>query len=76
MTQESMNEIAKYLVLNGANVNAKNAQGETPLLRARMTRNRKLLKLFIAHGGDANVYTPQGENVCVPLAILFQSGKW
>lgn len=74
--QESMNEIAKYLVLNGANVNVQNSLGQTPLLRAYMTGNRRLLKLFIAHGADANVYTPDGDNVCARLTILFQAGKW
>jgi len=56
-------DLIKNLIEAGADVNAKNDHGETPLLRAALYDSPEVIKIFIKAGADVNVknkygYTP------------------
>lgn len=44
-------DLAKFLVDNGADVNALDFEGYSPLVRAKANRNEDIAKLLISHGG-------------------------
>lgn len=46
--------LVKYLVENGANVNAKDADGKSPLCCAFMHESKELAKYLIEHGSNVN----------------------
>ncbi|XP_065197269.1 rabankyrin-5-like [Sycon ciliatum] len=46
---ESMAEVAKLLLGNGANANMQDSQGSTPLHRAIMSRNKTVFDILLAH---------------------------
>ena len=45
-------EVAEYLLKNGADVNAKDVEGGTPLLRAKANEHSDIVDLLIAHGAE------------------------
>ena len=59
-------EMAQVLVENGANVNARNSQGSTPLHPACSRGNKKVVKYLLSKGADANA---KDENGTTPLYL-------
>ncbi len=53
-------EIAKWLVENGANVNARARDGHTALMMAAYNRYPDIVKLLIQNGADVNAVSNQG----------------
>ena len=51
----------KYLVENGAQVNAKNKSNRTPLFNAVHTSNASIIKYLIEKGADVNVVDNSGD---------------
>ncbi|MDJ0578866.1 ankyrin repeat domain-containing protein [Crocosphaera sp.] len=52
--REDTKEILKVLINHGADVNAKNEYGETPLHTAVLSENKEIVELLINHGADVN----------------------
>ena len=52
----------KFLIENNADVNAKNPDGETPLLVAVKNEALKLVELFLANGADVNTKDYNGKS--------------
>ena len=66
-------EAAKFLIEKGANVNAKNAQGSTPLMDvSSYSGNLETAKLLIEKGADVNAKDAQGSTA---LMKAVGSGK-
>lgn len=59
----NMNDMSLFLIENGANVNAADLKGETPLFYAVKARNEQLIKNLIAKGADINARNNKGESV-------------
>lgn len=57
------------LLEKGADPNARNHEGETPLLRACITRhpNRKLIKILISYGGNTAIKDARGKS---PASVM------
>ena len=47
-------EVVELLIANGANVNAKDKDGGTPLLHATLSGHREIVELLISKGADVN----------------------
>ena len=71
-------EIAKLLIAKGADVNAKNDKGETPLLRAisvasftttNKKRHKETIELLVNNGADVNIGCDNGRT---PLIAAIQ----
>jgi len=54
-------EIARVLIANGANVNARAASGHVPLHEASANGNVELVKLLLENGADVNAKTDDGK---------------
>ena len=48
-------ELMKYLILKGADVNAKDSNGNTPLFIAYAVNNNDAVNLLIASGADVSI---------------------
>ncbi len=63
-------EIMKYLITHGADVNAKNNDGNTALMEAVISsRDTDIVKFLIAHGADVNAMNRYG---ATPLRIALK----
>ena len=56
----SYEDIAEFLIKNGANVNAQNNAGATPLMYACFENNLDMVKLLVKYGADVNIKTKYG----------------
>ncbi len=65
-------DVIAFLIKQGANLEGKNASGDTPLLAATKRGERVLAKLLIAKGADVNARDAEGKT---PLARALQSGN-
>ena len=54
-------EIAAYLIAQGAEVNALDNEGETPLFLAAMHGQIELVRLLLANGADKEVQNNEGK---------------
>ncbi len=59
------------LITKGANVNAKNPNGRTPLFNATVEGSKETAELLIAKGADVNAKDPDGETP-LDLAIALK----
>lgn len=59
-TVEGHTEIAKLLIASGADVNAVNNEGETPLFLAASNNCKEIAKLLISNGADVNSVEGRG----------------
>jgi hypothetical protein len=76
-------DVVRALVDAGANVNAREARGMTPLMYAAATDHGdiEIAKLLVARGADVHVKTPEGESAldwarksgATPLVALLQT---
>lgn len=55
-------EVLEFLIANGANVNAKDKHGITPLLNAIFEGHTASVKLLLSKGADKTVKAPSGES--------------
>ena len=65
-------KIARLLVQNGADVNALNNWGFTPLFHAAYGKHPEITRLFMANEADVNVQSVDGKT---PLHLAVQSGN-
>jgi len=65
-------DVIAFLVKQGADINSKDAAGDTPLLAATQRGERVLAKLLIAQGADVNARDAQGRT---PLARAIRNGN-
>jgi len=66
---EDRDEIIKYLIDHGADVNAKSKDGETPLIITCKRQNGCIVKYLIDNGADMNIKNAKGEK---PLTIAYK----
>ncbi len=66
------NDVAKFLIAKGADVNAKDKSGQTPLHPACEHGKRNMVELLIAEGADVNAKDYGG---ATPLHRMFYSGR-
>ena len=52
--------MAELLIANGADVNAKDIDGWTPLRKAAFYGHREIVELLIANGADVNAKDDEG----------------
>jgi len=64
-------DVIRFLTAQGAKIDAVDASGETPLIRATRLGEREMAKLLIAQGADVNVRDAQGRSA---LAWAKQGG--
>ena len=68
---EEQLDMARYLVERGADVNARNDKGATPL---HCAANPKMAKLLASLGADLNAATNEGDTPLIALAAEPESG--
>ncbi len=62
-------ENCRYLISKGANVNAKNSEGETPLMNAALNGNLALCELLIENGAEVNAVDNNGVTAVIEASI-------
>ena len=65
-------EVAKFLISQGANVNAKQENGMSSLFYAMGNGSVAVAELLISHGADVNARLDDG---CTPLHIAAEKGQ-
>ena len=78
--QKVIYKMAERLIRAGANVNAQDNRGETPLHQCALGSNLDLLRLLLANGADPYIKTNYGHNAiggCAPrvLDVFGEFGK-
>lgn len=68
---DGMNDIALYLIKNGADLEAQNPQGFTPLMFALYRKNSEMAKLLINKGASVN---PPSGSMFSPLGFAVETG--
>jgi uncharacterized protein len=63
-------ENARLLIERGANVNARDWMGETPLFRAATGTNTGMIELLAHHGADPNIRDKEGRTALMRAANL------
>ncbi|WP_342223953.1 ankyrin repeat domain-containing protein [Spiroplasma endosymbiont of Asaphidion curtum] len=63
--------LVKFLIENGANINARNNDRDTPLHSAARNGNFEIVELLLKHGADVNAITKDGRT---PLHYATQEG--
>ena len=65
--------VSRVLLRAGADINARDSNGETPIFEAiRLSRSSKLVKFLVANGADLSVRNNEGQT---PLALATALGK-
>lgn len=72
---ENDNDILKFLVDNGFNLNMQDATGETLLLQAIMAKKTEIVEEVLKLGVDVNVGTREGNITPLMLAVLKEDKK-
>lgn len=62
-------EVAKYLIDNGADVNAKDVEGLTPLIWHVLHRNYEIVELLVEKGANVTVVDRFGKNALYYLDL-------
>lgn len=62
----------KFLLKRGANINADNMYGETPLYSAILNKHSESVRLLLAHEADIDVKTTRCESI---LGVALEAGK-
>ncbi|MHC4540586.1 MAG: ankyrin repeat domain-containing protein [Planctomycetota bacterium] len=69
---DTMKDVAVLLIAKGADVNAKNKDGDTPLIEAAKGADLEIVKLLVAGGADVNA---KGNNGVTPLQNAARYGR-
>ena len=72
MHRATIKDIAELLIINGANVNAKDVGGRTPLLSAIRNGHKEVAELLVIKGADVNAKDDDGLS---PLWSALKVGK-
>ena len=64
-------DVVRFLKLRGADIDVRDARGNTPLLIAAQHGNHRLIHHLIEYGADVNARNQQGET---PLVLVRQQG--
>jgi ankyrin repeat protein len=67
-------EIAKLLIDNGANVNARDNRGRQPLLSASLAGSKEIVELLVSHGAEIN--PTEKEPPSTPLLTAIGRGHY
>lgn len=63
-------EEVKHLIAAGAEVNARDALGSTPLLVAAWSGNTEIARFLVTHGADVNAIQPETRSTPLEYAVL------
>ncbi|EAX96248.1 hypothetical protein TVAG_205340 [Trichomonas vaginalis G3] len=72
VNDSEVNDLIELLLSNGANVNAKNFDGLTPLHLASLLSTKEIVEILISHGAEIN---PISENELTPLDVAIRREK-
>lgn len=61
--EELATEIIELLLAHGANINAQDHDGVTPLMLAAYRRSRIIVAYLLSHGADANLRNDDGDTI-------------
>jgi len=64
-------DVAQFLILNGANVNATSINGSTPLMMAAQSGNEELIKYLLDKGADLQLRNSQGLSA-IEIAQIYE----
>lgn len=73
ITLEGHLKAAGYLIDQGADVNAKNNDGNTALILASQLNKKELVELLLAKGADVNASNKRGQTALIAAAIQGQA---
>lgn len=77
VSNTSSKEVVEFLISKGADINAKNREGATPLDKAAAAGNREMFLLLLKHGAEVNRdllhYAAMGGNIHI-VRIAFSKG--